>query len=178
MKKISILASTFLGIFLVGSSIANSQSVAYSKPESVWLSENSFKDHSLGSAEENTPAVNPRSLETFKKEFGNASNVIWSKVDRNHDRAYFIYNGITVRAGFDKKGKLMYTLKYYTEEHLPQDILLTVKKTYYSKSIFGIVEVSVDGKTAFLVNLQDKTSWLCIKILDNEITEEQMMLKR
>ena len=72
----------------------------------------------------------------------------------------------------------MYTLKYYTEEHLPQDILLTVKKTYYSKSIFGIVEVSVDGKTAFLVNLQDKTSWLCIKILDNEITEEQMMLKR
>ena len=178
MKKMTILTSTILGMFLVMSTIANSQSVAYLKPESIWLSENGSKDHSFDVADENPLAANPRSVETFKKIFGNASNVIWSKIDRNHDRAYFNNNGITVRAGFDKKGKLMYTLKYYAEEHLPQDILLTVKKTYYGKSIFGVVEVSVDGKTAYMINLEDKTSWLRIKVLDDEITEEQLMLKR
>jgi hypothetical protein len=115
---------------------------------------------------------------TFKKVFGDVSDVMWTKISRNHTRAYFQNDGITVRAGFNKKGKLLYTLRYYTEEHLPADILFRIKNTYFGKSIFGIIEVSVDGKTAYLVDLEDKTSWLRVKVLGDEMTEEHVFTKR
>jgi hypothetical protein len=178
MKKISILCAAFLGIFLVGSTIAYSQSIAISKPESRRFSGNVFTSEVTTAEVSGGAAVSPKSMETFKKMFGNATDVIWTKIDRNHDRAFFNSNGITVRAGFDRKGKLMYTLRYYNEEHLPKDILLLIKNTYYGKNISDVIEVSVDGKTAYLVDLEDKTSLLRIKVLDDEMTEESVLLKR
>jgi hypothetical protein len=177
MKKISILCSAILGIFLMGSTIAHSQSFASWKPESINFSEKAFRDHGTGTEASNT-AVNVKSLDAFKKMFGDVPGVIWSNIDRNHDRAYFKSNGKAIRAGFNKKGKLIYTLSYYGEEHLPAMILLQVKRNYFGKSIFGITEVCVDGKTAYLIDLEDKTSWLKVKVLDDEMTEESVLLKR
>jgi hypothetical protein len=104
--------------------------------------------------------------------------VIWSKIDAKHYRAYFVKDGITVRAGFNQKGKLMYTFRYYSEEHLPKDILRRIMDSYPCRNIYGIVEVTFAGKTAYLVDLEDKRSWLKIKVVDDEMTEESLMLKR
>jgi hypothetical protein len=177
MKKMSILCSAILGISLIGSTISYSQSSDYAKAGSIRYSDNAL-DVSPRSKGAGSASASPKSLESFKKAFGNTPDVIWTKTGSNEDQAYFVSDGITVRAGFDKKGDLMYTLRYYSEEHLPKDVLFQIKNTYFGKSIFGVTEVNIDGKTAYLVDLQDKTSWLKIKVLDGEMSEEKVMLKR
>jgi len=52
-----------------------------------------------------------------------------------------------------------------------------VKDAYFGKHIFGVTEVSAMGKSAYLIILEDSTSWLHIKVLDGEMTEEKVYLK-
>ena len=109
--------------------------------------------------------------------FSNATNVTWSKYGKSLPFAYFETPGKKHRAGFDKKGNLVFLINYYREEHLPAEILLRVKETYFGKSIFCVTEVNYEGKTAYLIVLEDKTSWLHIKIIGDEMTEEKTFLK-
>jgi hypothetical protein len=120
--------------------------------------------------------TNTRVLDNFSRMFKDASNVIWSK-DKHVDRVYFESKGKVTRAAFNQKGQFLYSITSYGEEYLPKDILMMVKDTYYGKSIFGVSEVNALGKTAYIIILEDKTSWLHIKVLDNEISEEKVLLK-
>jgi hypothetical protein len=120
--------------------------------------------------------TNTRVLDNFSRMFKDASNVIWSK-DKHADRVYFESKGKVTRAAFNQKGQFLYSITSYGEEYLPKDILMMVKDTYYGKSIFGVSEVNALGKTAYIIILEDKTSWLHIKVLDNEISEEKVLLK-
>jgi len=123
---------------------------------------------------ENT-ATNARVLNSFNKMFAGATNVIWSKDDRNNDRVYFETKGKATRAAFNKRGVILYSITTYGEELLPTDVLFQVKKAYQSRSIFGVTEVQALGKTAYLIILQDKTTWLHIKVIDGEIEEGEML---
>ncbi len=180
MKKISILASLLTGSYMLVSFAAHSQSFeASDKPKGATSSiENKATERGEITPAGSSLPENSNAVKTFKSLFGDVPSVIWTKIDRKHDRAYFVNDGITVRAGFNQKGKLMYTFRYYTEEHLPKDILLRIMQSYPCRNIFGIVEVNVAGKTAYLVDLEDKRSWLKIKVLEDEITEQSLMLKR
>jgi len=120
--------------------------------------------------------TNTRVLYNFSRMFKDASNVIWSK-DKHVDRVYFESKGKVTRAAFNQKGQFLYSITSYGEEYLPKDILMMVKDTYFGKSIFGVSEVNALGKTAYIIILEDKTSWLHIKVLDNEISEEKVLLK-
>ena len=120
--------------------------------------------------------VNAKVINNFNKMFANARNVSWTK-DKRVDRVYFERDGKTTRAAFNQKGQLLYSITTYGEEFLPQDILMMVKNYYYGKQIFGVTEVSALGKTAYLLILEDKTSWLHIKVLDGDMTEEKVLLK-
>jgi hypothetical protein len=55
--------------------------------------------------------------------------------------------------------------------------LMKVKENYFGKSIFGVTEVNYAGKTAYLIILEDKTSWLHIKIIDDEMIVEKVNVK-
>ncbi len=121
--------------------------------------------------------INTKVVNSFNKMFSDASNVIWTKDKNKIDRVYFETKGKVTRAAFNQKGQFLYSITTYTEEMLPQDILLQVKQSYYGRSIFGVTEVTALNKTAYLITLQDKTTWLQIKVLDGEIFEEKMMLK-
>jgi hypothetical protein len=90
---------------------------------------------------------------------------------------YFERNGKVVRAAFNTKGQFLYSISTYGEELLPKDVLLKVKEAYYGKNIFGVTEVSALGKFAYLIILEDKTSWLHIKVVDDEMVEEKVLLK-
>jgi len=120
--------------------------------------------------------TNTRVLDNFSRMFKDASNVMWSK-DKHVDRVYFESKGKVTRAAFNQKGQFLYSITSYGEEYLPKDILMMVKDTYFGKSIFGVSEVNALGKTAYIIILEDKTSWLHIKVLDNEISEEKVLLK-
>ena len=121
--------------------------------------------------------ISSKVMNNFNKMFSDASNVMWSRDKHNIDRVYFERIGKVTRAAFNKKGQFLYSITTYTEEFLPQAVLLLVKQSYYGKSIFGVTEVSVLEKTAYLIILEDRTSWLHIKVLDAEISVERVLLK-
>jgi len=121
--------------------------------------------------------ISTKVIANFDHMFKGAKNVIWSKNKHNVDRVYFETPGKVTRAAFNQKGQFLYSITTYGEELLPQEVLVQVKNTYYGRSIFGVTEVSAMGKSAYLIILEDKTSWLHIKVLDGEISEEKFYLK-
>jgi hypothetical protein len=125
----------------------------------------------------NAPDMNSKVMKSFNKLFSDAKNIIWTNDKKNNHSVYFERQGKVTRAAFTKNGELMHAVSTYTEECLPKEILFQVKDTYFGKSIFGVTEVQVLDKTAYLIILEDKTSWLHIKVLDGDISEEGVWLK-
>ena len=168
MKKISIALA--LALLLLTSAGAYSQTFNKFKADV-----SKFKEASSDKA--NAPDLNSKVMTSFNKLFSDARNIIWLSDKKNTQTVYFERKGKATRAAFTKNGELKYAITTYTEECLPAEILFQVKNTYFGKSIFGVTEVQVDDKTAYLITLEDKTSWLHIKVLDGEMTEEHVYLK-
>lgn len=165
MKKISIL---LVSAFLISGMVTNAQN-------SVPFKVNAGKfDEEINAGEK--ASINAKVISNFDKMFAGANNVIWSK-EKNLNRVYFESKSKTTRATFNQKGQLLYSISTYEEQLLPTDVLLMIKNTYYGKNIFGVTEVKALDKTAYIVILEDKTSWLHVKVLDGEMTEEKVYLK-
>ena len=162
----------FLAIIIAGSGMAYSQ-VNDNDIAALGPSRNHRADLIAG------PAAGPaeKALNSFNRMFANATQVSWATEDKGRPIVFFETPGKKNRAGFDKKGNLVYTISYYTEEQLPVPVLLKVKQTYYGKSIFCVTEVNYLGKTAYLIILEDRTSWLHIKIIGDEMEEERVLTK-
>lgn len=116
-------------------------------------------------------------MEKVGRMFSGATNVIWTKDKHNVDKVYFQTKGKVTLAGFNERGHFLFSITKYQEEMLPKDILHIVKKRYHGKRIFGITEVNTMNKTAYLIMLDKASSWLHIKVLDDELTEEMVLIK-
>ena len=165
MKQISAL---FALAFLVLAATASAQN---STPYKI----GGKFDEEINASEKYTS--NAKVMNNFNRMFNNVSKVMWTKDKHGIDRVYFERTGKVTRAAFNRKGQFLYSITTYGEEYLPEDVLYLVKKSYYGRSIFGVTEVSALDKTAYLVILEDKTTWLHIKVLDGEISEEKLLLK-
>jgi hypothetical protein len=113
-------------------------------------------------------------LITFHSSFPTATEVTWYNMPKGCLYAAFNTPGKTVRAMFNKKGRMLYSISYYTKEMLPASVLQTVKDNYCGKSIYGITEISYNKEKVYALVLEDQTSWINIKIADNEIMEEKV----
>ena len=164
MKKLS---SLLLGFLILGA--------AASAQNSVPVKVDAEKFYTEYNAEK--AGISAKVYSNFDHMFKDAKNVIWTKDKHNIDRVYFERKGKVTRAAYNQKGQFLYSITTYGEEFLPQDVLLQVKNAYYGKSIFGVTEVTALGKSAYMIILEDKTSWLHIKVLDGEMTEENVLLK-
>ena len=122
-------------------------------------------------------SINSKPMDNFGRMFPGATKVIWTKDKHNVERVYFQTKGKVILAGFNEKGHFLYSVTSYQEEMLPKEIWLMVKKNYYGRHIFGITEVNTLNKTAYLIMLDHAKSWLHIKVLDGELTEEMVLLK-
>ena len=121
--------------------------------------------------------VNLRTMATFIRMFADASNMTWTKGQDNIDRVDFETKGKITQAGFNKKGHFLYSITSYQEEMLPKNIFYMLKRKYHGKHIFGITEVNTLNKTAYLIMLDGAPCWLHIKVLDDELTEETILIK-
>lgn len=172
MKKISFFRVVPLAFLIAGSAVAFSQ--ANTEVAALGIS---GKPEAHGRLAWVVAVPTEKALGIFNKMFSNARNVSWKTDRKGLLTVYFETEGKIQRAGFDKKGNLDYTISYYREEQLPKPILLKVKQTYFGKSIFCVTELTYLGVTAYLIILEDKTSWLHIKIIGDEMVEEKVFLK-
>ncbi|HEU0109602.1 MAG TPA: hypothetical protein VFQ73_01945 [Flavisolibacter sp.] len=172
MKKNSFLQLAFSALFLLASGFVFAQSGMQTIAR-VDVPKKQSSNYGMDASS----APNATALLSLNKSFVDATNIQWTTSIEGKNVACFKTSGRTHMAFFTKKGKIESTVSYYSEEQLPKDILYEVKKQYFQKNIHGVIEVNTLGKTAYLITLEDKTSWLTIKVLDGEITQEKLLLK-
>jgi hypothetical protein len=78
-------------------------------------------------------------------------------------------DGIKNKVYYNKKGNYQCKVRNYYESRLPGEVRHMVKSNYYDFSIYCVVEISAKDKTAYVVKLENKTSWKTIKVVDNEM---------
>ncbi|MCH5596456.1 hypothetical protein [Niabella ginsengisoli] len=112
--------------------------------------------------------------ETFNQIFKNAADVSWTVNGSNSD-AFFTVDGIKTRATLNANGTLIQTIRYYSEEHLPASVLYNIKKSYKSKEIFGVTEVSNHNGINYRIVLKDDKHYTFINANssgDNEVVKK------
>jgi hypothetical protein len=117
--------------------------------------------------------VNEKMLYSFNKSFPLAENVKWCK-DALGYFVSFSQSGISSKVEYDPQGDFVYAMRYYKEESLPVSILLTVRKKFTNKKIFGVTEVSTPDNITYHIKLEDEKSWYGIRVtaIEGIIIEE------
>lgn len=112
--------------------------------------------------------LSARAFKNFTRTVKNPSDL---RITENEEgiHIYCQVDNIANRIGYTKRGNWQYTMRFYTEEHLPKDVRHHVRSTYYDFNISGVVEVRVGDKIGYVVTLEDKTSWKKVKVVDNEM---------
>jgi hypothetical protein len=116
----------------------------------------------LGAAAANPPEVNEKVLKAFEETFVKATDVVWHETGNTYE-ARFKQSEVISRASYDKDGNLLRTIRYYSEEGLPINILTKLKKKFSGKSIFGVTESATGDEVEYHVVLQDEKNWYIVK---------------
>ena len=182
MKKnlISYLAATALMVVLAVGSYAQKQGSgigSFNAKSSLLLPDSPVNAEAIAGYSTDLNSLGRKGFRHFSKNFGTAEDVRIIKQDGNNF-VYFKINDVANRVEYDKKGNLVYNIRYYYENLLPHAIRHIVKSTYYDYDITGVTEVNINDKTAYLMNIKNGITWKSIKILDGEMTIEQEFTER
>ena len=106
--------------------------------------------------------VNEKILKAFSETFTDAQNVTWQEYE-DYSQANFSIDKVQVRAQFAEDGRLIRTLRYYSERELLPNIVARLKKKYTGKEIAGVTESSSDDEVSFVINVKDENNWYIVK---------------
>lgn len=116
---------------------------------------------SIGAVAAEPPEVNEKVLKAFNETFVKATDVVWHELQNVYE-AHFKQSQIVTRASYDQDGNLLRTLRYYSEEHLPINIITKLKKKYADKSVFGVTETSSEDTISYHIVLEDEKNWYIV----------------
>lgn len=105
--------------------------------------------------------VNEQILTAFKKTFSDVQNVTWQKFD-DYAQANFAVDKVQVRAQYAEDGRLIRTIRYYSERELLPNIVNRLKKKYAGKEITGVTESTSEDEVVFVVNIKDENHWYVV----------------
>jgi hypothetical protein len=164
LLRLAVLPIIIVCIF----SNANSQGLK--KNDLITYAETMFKnDNEVAPATKGS--VNIRVIRNFKKEFTAIENETWSMMRNGCYIVRFSKNNIFHRVEYNQKGHWLSTTKFYAPEYLSSSVRQAVMGTYHDYKIFCVAEVNVDSRTAFVVTLEDETSWLKIRLMGDKMEE-------
>ncbi len=112
-----------------------------------------------------TPApenINEKVMKAFSETFTTAENVSWQEFE-DYSQANFNIDKIQVRAQFAEDGRLIRTLRYYSERELLPNVVAKLKKKYAGKEITGITESSTEDDVSLVINVKDENNWYIVK---------------
>jgi len=119
----------------------------------------------IGAVAAEPPEVNEKVLKAFKETFVKATDVVWHELQNSYE-ASFKQSEIVTRAIYDTEGNLLRTTRYYSEEHLPINIITKLKKKYEGKTVFGVTESSTEEEVSYHIVLEDEKNWYIV-VADN-----------
>ena len=98
--------------------------------------------------------ANEKVMKTFNEIFKNANAPVWN-IAGDYYEASFVNVSVKTRAWFDNKGRLVQTIRYYTESELPSNVLYKVKQTYAGKEVYGVIETANSSGINYRIILKD-----------------------
>ena len=167
MKKLLLILVVHLSG--ISATTATAQSNLSATNDKLIAFKSSSQPGNSGTTTSSKPTdVNDRALRNFKKNFSGVTDDVWAKTQDGYV-VRFSSNGIQTQAFLTNRGHCQGCIRYYSEKELPADIRHLVRSSYYDFTITSVKEVSVNKQTAYLVTIEDKTSWKVLRIVDGEM---------
>lgn len=115
-------------------------------------------------------------LDEFHKQFAGAENIRWSKLNKkflaNFRRADQKYAAL-----FNPRARLIYKISYGKEKHLPVDIRRWIRGIYLESTITSAIQVQEAGRTIWLINVEDETTFAWVRVENDDVEEVQKYRK-
>lgn len=109
-----------------------------------------------------------RVVSKFEKAFPGATDASWMNTNDGF-AVRFLQKGIQHMAFMTKRGNCISYIRYYFEKDLPPAVRTLVKSTYFDYKITSAEEVYHNNVTAYLVTIEDETTWKIIRVVDDEM---------
>jgi hypothetical protein len=167
MKKVMFLSISAIITTIAFSASGHAQTSTFNK-EALAKSVSNVNDADK-LALENMRLANQKMYRDFSNRFKNATDIQVSEAN-NCQLVSCHTDGDYNRVTYTRKGKWQNTLTTYDNSKLPQDIRDQIENAYPRYSIYsGVIEVNAMNKKAYLVLIEDKTSWKRIRVVDGEM---------
>lgn len=102
-------------------------------------------------------------LQLFNRTFPNAEFVMWSE-DKGGYLVTFVQEDSQFKIWYDKSGNFVNSIRYGQEKDLPLRVLLTVKKRFKDKPIFGVTELTSEYGVCYRLMLTDSKKWYVVDV--------------
>lgn len=134
-------------------------------------------DNSTDFSPSKPDAVNIRVIRNFKKEFSNVQNETWGLMKNGCYIVRFTRAGMKFRVEYNQRGHWLATTKFYGAQQLPENIHQQVMSTYYDYRIFSVAEINLGNRNAYVITLEDQTSWLKVRLMNDKMEEVESYRK-
>jgi hypothetical protein len=122
-----------------------------------------------------TAAAAPGSklVQRFNETFPNAKNVKWID-DKAGYFVSFTQNENYNKVFYNKEGNFVYSLKYFSGDALPVNILMAINGKHDAAKIVGATELTTQNNTVYDVKLTKEDKIYCLNLLtDGTIIKEE-----
>jgi len=107
--------------------------------------------------------VSEKILHAFKLSFPHAEQVKWTE----HKDGYlvnFVDNSIQVRILYGENAEFIGSIRYYSFQNLPLNLLVKLSNKYPGKTFFGVTEITTEAGIVYQVVMQDEENWYQVKV--------------
>jgi hypothetical protein len=111
-------------------------------------------------------AVSPNILQSFKKTFSNAKEVVWS-ANKDVFKAEFVYSSQYISAYYDADGNMLALTKNILSTQLPVLLETSLKEDYCGYWIADVLELSTEEGTSYYTTLENADEKLILKSSQN-----------
>ena len=118
-----------------------------------------------------------KAVRSFKTTWQHVDNESWYKVPDGY-RARFTQDGALYLITYNKRGNWLNTMRQYDETMLDREVRSEVKTVYYDYSIMLVEEIDLPMKPlTYIIHMEDKTTFLNIRICNREMEEMTLINK-
>lgn len=106
---------------------------------------------------------NEKVLKSFNETFSGAEDVKWEEFS-SYYTVSFVNAGIRSKVNYDKDGNMLGSIRYYSPQMLPLNILNKLKKENAKRTLFGVTEVTFGTDVTYYVKVEDEKYWITLKV--------------
>lgn len=106
---------------------------------------------------------NEKVLKSFNETFAGAEEVKWEEYE-NYYTVSFINAGIRSKVNYDKEGNMLGSIRYYSPQMLPLNILNKLKKENAKRNLYGVTEITAGVEVTYYVKVEGDKHWYAYKV--------------